>query len=228
MVTLEYVNRWSPVERLAHFFAFLGVTVATITGLPVLDGRLFHPLVLLVGGPTVRAFLHRYLVTASLTIASILYLVKVYKSGIGVLPKKKDIEDAVAIALHWLRLSDKYPEIGFHHPMEKFLSLSVAAGIILLGASGIPLAFLEVGKEIAPFLILLHDAGFAMVFIPIAGHFMMAINPSNWETLKAMFYDGKVSLEWAIHHHPAWGKEVKEKLEAEIRARIGRGEEPWR
>lgn len=204
----KYIVRWSLTERLAHYFAFIGVTTATITGLPVLDGKRFYPLLLIVGGPMVRAFLHRYVVTATLTIASILYLVKVYRSGVGVIPRLKDFKDAITISLHWIGRSKEYPELDFHHPMEKLLSLSVGVGILLLGASGIPLAFGEVGKHLTTLLILVHDLGFAMVFIPIAGHFIMAINPSNWEALKAMFYHGKVSLEWALHHHPAWGKRV--------------------
>lgn len=211
MIKIEVI-RWGLVERIAHLFAFAGVTLATITGLPVLNGNIFYPLIILIGGPLVRTFIHRYIVTALLAIACILYLIKVYKNGIGVFPTLKDLKDALKIAMHWLRLTDEYPEIDFHHPMEKFLALSVGIGIIILGASGIPLAFMNINKMIAPLLILLHDIGFALVFIPIAGHFMMAINPSNWESMKAMFYDGKVSLKWAIHHHPAWGKKLTKKV----------------
>jgi len=83
---------------------------------------------------------------------------------------------------HWLGIEKEYPEIGFHHPMEKFLLISFAIGIILLGISGIPLAFYfnELSKEIIANLLLIHDIGFILVIVPLAGHFMLAINSVNW------------------------------------------------
>jgi len=91
--------------------------------------------------------------------------------------------------------------------MEKLLLISVHIGLILLGVSGIPIVLLNIGYEYRSLPMLIHDIGFILVIIPIAGHFMLAINPVNWPTLKAMFIDGYVPKEWALKHHPSWKSE---------------------
>ncbi len=205
----QKVLRWTILARITHWLLFLGVTIATITGLPVLDGR-FKFLYTLIGGHTVREILHYYFTTIVLGAAiplAVARAIEAYKRGEeSWWPGWSDIRKAIIVAAHWLRLTKKYPEIGFHHPMEKLLLLTVHIGLILLGISGIPMALLQVGPEYHALLLLIHDIGFLMVIIPITGHFMLAINPVNWETLRAMFTDGKVSVEWAKHHHPGWLK----------------------
>jgi cytochrome b subunit of formate dehydrogenase len=203
----KMVLRWTPLARITHWLLFLGVTVAIITGLPVLDGRLRF-LYTLVGGETGRTILHYYFTTVVLGIAVPLVIargIEAYRRGEeSWWPGWADIRKGLVIAARWLKLTDKYPEIGFHHPMEKLLLISVHMGLLLLGISGIPMAILNIGPEYRALLLLIHDIGFLMVAVPIVGHFMLAINPVNWETLRAMFTHGKVSVEWAKHHHPGW------------------------
>ncbi len=206
------IKRWSLLARVTHWLLFIGVTVGFITGIPIFLG-FKDPIY---SNPDLIRTLHYYLTTIPLSIAIPLIILR----GIEVLyrgageeswwPGWRDIRTAVKIALHWFGLSKDYPKIGFHHPMEKLLILAVHSGLLLLGASGIPMAFFDIPSEIRNLFILAHMIGFILVSIPLAGHFMLAINPVNWETLKAMFTDGEVSLEWAEKHHPEWAERIKE------------------
>jgi len=202
------VLRWTKLARVTHFLLFLGVLIGVITGLPVLDGRLFRFLYTLVGGEVGRDFLHHYFITIVLGLALPLVIAR----GIESFKRKeeswwpgwRDIRESLIIAARWFKLTKRKPEIGFHHPLEKLLLLSTHVGLLLLGISGIPMALLNIGYEYRALLLLIHDIGFMLVIIPIIGHFMLAINPVNWETLKAMFLRGYVSVKWAKKHHPGW------------------------
>lgn len=202
------VLRWTKLARTTHFLFFLGVLTGVLTGLPVLDGRLFRFLYDLVGGELGREFLHYYFITIVLGIAAPLVVargIEAYKRREeSWWPGWKDIRISLVIVARWFKLTKRKPEIGFHHPLEKFLLLSTHIGLLLLGLSGIPMALLGVGYEYRALLLLIHDIGFLLVIIPIIGHFMLAINPVNWEALKAMFTSGYVSAKWAKKHHPAW------------------------
>lgn len=206
--------RWNRLARATHWLLFVGVTAGFISGLPVLDGSLFRPLHDLLGGEAGREFIHYYFVTAVLLAAVPL---SIYRAASARdeewwWPSWSDIRHGLLIALRWLGLTKRYPQIGFHHPLEKVYLITSHLGLILLGASGIPMAFLETSTQLKAVLLLVHDLGFLMVAVPLAGHMMLSINPVNWEALKAMFTDGKVSAEWAAKHHPGWAAKLLERL----------------
>jgi formate dehydrogenase gamma subunit len=203
------VERWTLLARVTHWLLFIGVTLGILTGLPVLDGERFYFLYIISGGEFGRELIHHYLTIVFLGIAAPLTIARAIQ---GLMregeeswwPGWEDIRKALKITGRWFGLTKDYPEIGFHHPFEKILILSVHLGIILLGISGIPMVLLNLGYEYKALLLLIHDIGFLLVVIPLAGHFMLAINPINWKTLKAMFTNGKVPLKWAKKHHPGW------------------------
>lgn len=205
----EYVVRWTRLARLTHWLLFLGVVIGFITALPVIGGEPLYPLYILLGGEYGREFLHYYVTTIILIIAIPLVIARALqgltRSGEeSWWPGWGDIRKAILITGRWFGLTKRYPEIGFHHPMEKLLILSIHTGLILLGLSGIPMVFLNLGYEYEALLLFIHDIGFILVFIPLAGHFMLAVNPVNWVTLKAIFTHGRVPVEWARSHHPSW------------------------
>ncbi|MCS7127209.1 MAG: cytochrome b/b6 domain-containing protein [Thaumarchaeota archaeon] len=202
----ERVLRWNRTARIAHWLMVIGVTAGFVSGLPVLDGRLFKPIDDLLGGEAVREFLHYYVTTVFLGAAIPLVFVR----GIAARgdewwwPSWDEVKQAVRVALHWFGLSREYPVIGFHHPMEKLFLMSVHFGLVLLGLSGVLMVFADLGPTYKFVLLMLHDIGFLMVSVPLAGHFLLAVNPVNWQALRAIFTDGKVDLSWARHHHPGW------------------------
>lgn len=206
-----YVLRWSILARITHWLLFVGVTLAILTGLPVLNGETFRFMYTLTGGEVGRKIIHHYLVSVLLVIALPLTIargIEAFKRGEeSWWPGWADIRSMIKVSLRWFGLTKEYPVIGFHHPMEKLLLLSVHIGLLLLGISGLPMVFLNIGYEYRALLLLIHEIGFLLVLIPIVGHFMLAINPVNWPVLKAMFTNGQVPQRWAEKHHPGWKPE---------------------
>lgn len=203
---MSKVVRWSKLARVTHWLLFLGVTVGFVTGLPTLLGVQFKWVYDLLGGEAVREFLHYYATIIILGPAIVLVIARAFQAREAEWwwPSWRDIREAVTIAFRWLGLTKKYPKIGFHHPLEKIYLLAVHVGLIMLGGSGILMVFDVLGTKYEATLLLIHDVGFILTGVPLVAHFFLSINPVNWEALKAIFTDGKVSLKWANKHHPAW------------------------
>ena len=200
------VRRWSRLARITHWLLLIGVTIGFITGLPVLDGELFGFLYDLMGGEFVRENLHYYVTIAFLAPAIPLIVARALQARGEEWwwPSWAEIREAFIVMARWFGLTRKYPLIRFHHPVEKLFLLSVHFGVLLLGFSGILMVFDILGVQYKASLLLIHDIGFIITVIPLAAHFMLAINPVNWETLRAILTDGMVSERWARRHHPGW------------------------
>ncbi len=205
------IERWSRLAILTHWLLLLGVSIGIATGLPIFLG-----VEALTPYGDVLKTIHRWGTILTLAPAVPLTIARALETlyrGCGEeswWPGWKDIRDGFKIALHWLGLSREYPVIGFHHPMEKLFLLSIHSGLLLLGATGIPMALEMVPSTYKNMFILLHILGFIIVAIPLAGHFMLAINPVNREALHAILYRRYVSLKWAETHHPGWVEKMRE------------------
>ncbi|MGC8948871.1 MAG: cytochrome b/b6 domain-containing protein [Thermoprotei archaeon] len=207
------VLRWDKIARTIHWLFIIGVTAGLISGLPVFDGKIFGILYNLIGGSSNRIILHYYITTITLSIAIPLVLYRLLcltrqcdlliKRGEDWLPCTADIKKSVLIFLGWFGVCKERPIIEYHHPLEKFAVIGLHIGLVLLGISGIPMAFFNV-EQYKTLLLITHDIGFMLVTIIVIGHVMLALNPVNWETLKAMLTNGKVSITWAKEHHPGW------------------------
>ncbi len=202
----KMVRRWSKLARATHWLLLLGVTIGFITGLPVFDGKLFGFIYNVLGGEEVRETLHYYVTIILLAPAIPLIIARAIQARGEEWwwPSWREIRDAFTVMARWLGITKKYPLIGFHHPIEKLFLLLVHFGVLLLGISGILMVFDILGVRYKAVLLLIHDIGFIMTAIPLAGHFMLAINPLNWETLRAILTHGMVSEKWARRHHPGW------------------------
>ncbi len=207
------ILRWDKTARLIHWLFIIGVTAGLISGLPVFNGKIFGILYNLIGGSSNRIILHYYITTITLGIAIPLVLYRLIcltrqcdlliKRGEDWLPCTADIKKSVLIFLGWFGVCKERPIIEYHHPLEKFAVIGLHTGLILLGISGISMAFFNM-EQYKTLLLITHDIGFMLVAIIVIGHVMLALNPVNWETLKAMLTNGKVSVTWVKEHHPGW------------------------
>ncbi|MEM0440932.1 MAG: cytochrome b/b6 domain-containing protein [Candidatus Caldarchaeum sp.] len=206
MTDSEKVVRWTRLARATHWLMFTGVTVGLVTSLPTLLGDSFKWIYDVLGGETVREFLHYYVTIILLGAAAPLTIARAIQARGDEWwwPSWREIREAAIIAFRWIGLTRKYPQIGFHHPLEKIYLLAAHAGLLLLGVSGILMVFDVLGVHYKAFLLLIHDIGFLLLGVPLFAHFMLAINPVNREALKAIFVDGKVTRSWAKKHHPGW------------------------
>ncbi|NIN51902.1 MAG: hypothetical protein GTN80_06260 [Nitrososphaeria archaeon] len=212
----EKIERWKIADRVAHALLMLGVLLAILTGLILFDSDLFQFLGLLFVGST-RSLIHR-VAAIILGASAIIHLSsRALNRKTEVLPTRKDIRDFFTIGLHWFGLTKEYPEIGFHHPGEKFLYWGAAfTGLLLTGISGILLWFPTIAPDLYGLALCVHDIGFGVICIAIAGHLMLSINPMNRPVLKAMFTNGLVSKTWAAKHHPAWWKELSHQKTGDV------------
>jgi len=205
----ETVQRWSLLDRVAHWLLMVSVVILILTGLPLFHPEWFGFLGRLFTG-TGRALLHRVsaVLLAAAATTHLCYRTRNPKTEVVI--TAKDIKDMVAITLHWFGLRKEYPEIGFHHPGEKFVYWGAAVfGTLASGVSGLLLWFPEILRGSHMWASLIHDIGFGVILILVAGHFMLAINHANWPVLRAMLFTGRVTRTWARHHHPAWVRDLE-------------------
>jgi cytochrome b subunit of formate dehydrogenase len=206
---LDSIEKWGVVDRVTHVFLVVGVSLNILTGLPLFDKEVFGFLLPLWQIEFPFGLRLHILAAALLVVALALHLsyrLLIHKPS-EIRLTMSDIKDFLLITKHWFGLSKDYPRLGCHHPGQKMVYWGAAVlGLVVVGTSGIILA-----GETSPLTtgaLLLHDLAFILITAIVAGHFVLAITPSNWPVLRAMFTDGMVPLGWAMHHHPLWAEKV--------------------
>jgi cytochrome b subunit of formate dehydrogenase len=207
------LEKWGMVDRITHVFLVVGVTFNILTGLPLFDKEIFGFLLPLWQFELLGVRLH--ILAAALLVGALLihasYRLLVWKAS-EIWLTMSDIKDFMLITKHWFGLSKEYPRLGCHHPGQKMVYWGAAVlGLLSVGASGILL-----GRDTSPLstaALLVHDLAFILMTAIVAGHFVLAITPTNWPVLRAMFTNGMVPTAWAEHHHPLWARKMA-KMEA--------------
>ena len=203
------IERWDKADRIAHLALVVSFIIGFITGLPVYDSELFGWLLPLTINTEIRAFLHHWVLIPLLAIAMVIPLVKFIKRGkTEILLTKKDIKDLITLIKRSIGLKVPEPELGFHHPGEKIVFFAAMISVLTFSITGIIMLFNIGGQTLFLWANIFHSLAAALMLIIITGHFLMAISPSNWSVLKAMFLDGRVSEEWAKKHSKGWLKEL--------------------
>ncbi|MEM0456763.1 MAG: cytochrome b/b6 domain-containing protein [Nitrososphaerota archaeon] len=218
MKEAEYVERWSPLDRLTHLLILLGVVIGVVSGIPQLQleilgynfGDSFRWITDVIGGEVIRRLLHRYVVTVLIGVAIV-----VHTLSFGLRSKKsnilftyKDLKDLVSYyKFRFLKAPE--PELGFHMPGEKLLYWIAAISLPILGLTGVMMwtNYLPIEYEV---LRLLHRAFFILLTVFVVIHFILnLVLRDQWPALKSMFLTGKVLSEWLRKHHPKTFEEEK-------------------
>lgn len=208
---MEYLDRWGLLDRIAHWCLILSFVLGFLTGLPVFDHDLFGWGIIVVGGLSNRAFIHHWIVLILLGVAMLISFIKfLTKGSTEVFPTMKDVKDLIVLTKGWFGLKVEKPELGFHHPGEKFVFLGAFVSVIIFAITGPIMLFKIGGGTLFLWSRLLHSLAAMLMMIVLAGHFFMAISPSNWPVLKAMLVDGKVHVRWAKKHSKLWAEKVIE------------------
>jgi formate dehydrogenase subunit gamma len=208
-----------------HLWSFLAVTGGTLMAI-----ELFSPLAYLAGLP-LAPLLGVDPVTAGVQLLRVLHRVFGVIWGLLLIvygcflvcfgklevlkplrkPLKEQIAEAKALAGMYL-LGRPLPKeveekLDRHNVFVAYLAVLLAISFILLAASGVGLMFrysLGLSAEQAALLLLLHDLGFGLSMLFVLLHLYAAFHPANRPLLDAMFSDGRVPLEWAEKHMPAF------------------------
>ena len=184
------IQRWDKADRIAHLALVISFIIGFVTGLPIYDSELFGWLLPLTINPEFRAFLHHWVLIPLLAIAMVIPLVKFLKRGkTEILLTRKDIKDLILLMKRSLGLKAPEPELGFHHPGEKIVFLAAMVSVVTFSVTGIIMLFNIGGESLFLWANIFHSLAVALMLIVITGHFFMAISPSNWSVLKAMFIE---------------------------------------
>lgn len=211
MSSKDFVRRWEIIDRITHLLNLLGILVGIISGLPQLQltvlgfdlGGQFRWITDYIGGESVRRILHRYITTGLISVAIVLHTLSfgLRKTRSSILFTYKDLKDLGEYYKHKFFKAPK-PILGFHVPGEKLLYWISVICIPILGATGLAM-WMRIFFIDYDLLRLIHRIVFIVLTLFVAIHFILNIVfREQWQPLKAMFLDGKVTREWIKQHHP--------------------------
>jgi formate dehydrogenase subunit gamma len=198
------------IEVFAYIVYPLGAPIATLLGLDPGTGavtagvqiaRMLHRLAGLLWGFIIVVYV------AYLLVSGRLETLRVLRKPVG-----QQLREASAILSHYL-LGKEIPEdvkkgLDRHNVLAVYLTLLLAIGVVLVGFSGLAIAYLDLTPSQYRLMLLLHDIGFYLTVIYLIGHVFAVFHPSNVILLKAMFGDGRVPLSWAREHMNAYVERV--------------------
>jgi len=211
MSSTDFVERWEIIDRITHLLNLLGILIAIISGLPQLQltvlgfdlGGQFRWITDYIGGEGVRRILHRYVTTGLISVAIVLHVLSfgLRKTKSSILFTYKDLRGLVEYYKHKFLKAPK-PILGFHVPGEKLLYWVVVTCIPVLGATGLAM-WMRIFFLDYEILRLIHRIVFIVLTLFIAIHFILNIVfREQWQPLKAMFIDGRVTRKWVEQYHP--------------------------
>jgi formate dehydrogenase beta subunit/formate dehydrogenase gamma subunit len=197
--------RYTLLERAVHWTAALSFLYLAFTGLGLFTPRLAWLLTVLGGGQTARA-LHP--IAGCVFMAAVAVLLFKWLKDLLITPADRA----------WLRRARDYlagrddhvPPSGRFNAGQKLLFwCQVLLGVVLL-ASGVPLWIPEgFSQGLRLGSLVVHCAAAILAAISLVAHIYMAVFVTQG-SLRAMI-EGKVTEEWARHHHALWAEEERRK-----------------
>jgi len=195
------ILRYTLFERLLHWTVASTFLYLSLTGLAIFTPKLGWLMSVFGGGQAVRAW--HPIVGAVFVGAVLIQFIKWFKD-LRITP-----DDRV-----WLKRmrdylagrDEKVPATGRFNAGQKLLFWTqVILGIVLL-ASGVPVWFPgEFSRDLRLWSILVHSVSAAAAILSLVIHIHMAVFITKG-AVRAMT-EGKVSEEWARHHHGKWADE---------------------
>lgn len=198
----KYIDRFSTKERVLHWFVTVTFFTLLLSGLG-LYSRLFTGYFNLFGGGHNAIPVHK--------IAGLLFFIS---SLLLFLNNKSRIDHFDDDDKEWVRQRGGYLskdevhlKVGKFNAGQKMFALFIGLGTIILGVTGIfiwfPQSFPRIVVQIS---LMLHGLLFVSSIMFVVVHVYLA-TIGNPGTLESMLW-GRVSRNWAKHHHPKWYKEV--------------------
>jgi formate dehydrogenase beta subunit/formate dehydrogenase gamma subunit len=196
------IVRYSVFERALHWTVAFTFLYLSLTGLGLFTPKLAWLLPVFGGGQIVRAW--HPIVGCVFAVAVLVQFAKWFKDLL-LTPN-----DRV-----WLRKmrdylagrDEKVPPTGRFNAGQKLLFWTqVVLGVVLL-ASGIPVWFpASFSRDLRLWCLLVHSAAGVAAMLSLVAHIHMAVFVTRG-ALRAMT-EGKVTEDWARHHHGAWADDV--------------------
>lgn len=200
-----YIERFSTKERVLHWFVTLTFFSLLLSGLGLFS-RLFTGYFNLFGNGHNAIVVHK--------IAGIFFFIS---SLLLFLHNRTRVTEFNEDDLEWARSYGGYLskdevhlKVGKFNAGQKMFAVFIGAATVVLGVTGLFIWFPQAfPRGLVQFSLMMHGLLFvgAVMFVVVHVYLATIGNPG---TLQAMLW-GRVTRNWAKHHHPKWYKEVTEK-----------------
>jgi formate dehydrogenase subunit gamma len=214
-MTDNYIQRFTPSERVVHILLFSSLIVLSVTGLTLKyhESSFAQWLIRLEGGILVRGMIHR--LAALLLICTVAYhflSIMVTKRGHeffhDMLFGKKDLSDFINLVKYNIGIRSEMPLFDRFTCVEKFQYWAVGFSTILLGLSGFVLWFetpfmfvfpkwtIDLNRSLHSF-----EATVGFLVLVVWHLYNVHLNPRVFP-MSRVWLDGKISLEEMKRDHP--------------------------
>ena len=195
------ILRYSVFERALHWTVAVTFLYLAFSGLGLFTPKLEWLLSVLGGGQVVRAW---HPIVGCVFVGAVLIQFAKWFKDLRIGPNDRvwlsKMRDYVAGRDH-----NVPPSGRFNAGQKLTFWTQIVAGLILL-ASGIPIWFPgEFSRELRLWSIVVHSGAAVVAILSLVAHIHMAVFISKGG-LRAMT-EGKVTEEWARHHHGTWAEE---------------------
>lgn len=198
----RYIDRFSTKERVLHWFVTVTFFTLLLSGVG-LYSRLFNGYFNLFGGGQNAIAVHK--IAGLLFFVSSVMLFLNNKSRIDHFDE--DDKEWVRVRGGYLSRDEVHLKVGKFNAGQKMFALFIGIGTIILGVTGLFIWFPQMFPRIIVQLsLMVHGLLFAVSVMFVVVHVYLA-TIGNPGTLESMLW-GRVSRNWAKHHHPKWYKEV--------------------
>jgi len=214
-MSTEYVVRFSPKQRVEHFFTMVIFSLLCLTGLPqkFYTSGWAHTLVDFFGGPDWTRSIHRFcgVLLALSTVfhfAGAIALVASRRTRLSMVPTKQDFADAIGTLRYYLGVKDRPPLFDRYDYRMKFEYWGLVAGNVIMVLTGFVLYLPTLTARLLPGQVIpaakvAHSNEGLMAFLVITiWHVYNAhLNPDVFPFDTSIF-TGKISRERMLHEHP--------------------------
>lgn len=223
----EVYIRLSKSARIQHVIMFSSFLILVLTGFPLLfpNVKILKYIFIFPGAFVLRGVIHR--IAAAMLIGVCIYHFfhiilneKANKNFREMIPKPKDILDAINSVLHNLGIKPEHPKYGKFNFIEKFEYIALAWGSIIMILTGFILWFEELAmiflpKWVIDIVMLVHgfEALLAFLAIIIWHMYNVHLNPEVFP-MSRIWINGKVTKEYMMRHHPLEYEEIIKKEES--------------
>jgi cytochrome b subunit of formate dehydrogenase len=211
----EYIERFSPRQRVEHALVMTTFTLLAVTGFPqkFYDSGWALSIVGLFGGMGPMRFVHRacgiaFAVLAVVHVGTIAWKLARGTATPTLVPARKDFDDAVLTLRYYLGRTDRHASFDRFDYRQKFEYWGLLLGGVIMVLTGLILYFPMIAVqylpgEIVPAAKVAHSNEGLMAFlVVITWHVYNAHFSPDTFPFDTSIFTGKISRERMEHEHP--------------------------